>query len=148
MNAAALRRLIGFYCNGVFAKFLLAGGLAALANFASRPALQPMVGFNAAVGLAYLVGVTVAFTLNRIFVFPASGKPVRQEMAWFFAFNALAFPVVLASSVLLRDYVFLRFLKPVLAEAVAHGCAIMIPVVFNFAAHRLVTFRRAEATQT
>jgi putative flippase GtrA len=135
-----MQKLFAFYWNGVFAKFLLAGGLAALANFASRIALQPFVGFNPAVALAYLVGFSVAFVLNRAFVFPASGKPIRQEMTWFFVFNLIAFPVVLGASVVLRDYVFAPFLPAALAETAAHGCAILVPVVFNFAAHRLVTF--------
>jgi putative flippase GtrA len=142
-SRAALRRVAAFYWNGVFAKFLVAGGLAAVANFAARPVLEPEVGFGPAVALAYLVGVATAFTLNRIFVFPASGKSLRIEMGWFFTFNALAFPVVVGGSMLLRAFVFGLFLKPALAEAAAHGCAILVPVVFNFAAHRLVTFRSA-----
>lgn len=145
MNEAAaapgrLRRLVGFYVNGLFARFLLAGGLAAVANFAARLLLQPHMGFRPAVVVAYLVGFLTAFTLNRLFVFPKSGKPVRVEMAWFFVFNLIAFPVVVVSAVLLRDQVFARFLRYDLAETVAHGCAILVPVVFNFAAHRLVTF--------
>jgi putative flippase GtrA len=115
MIAARFQKLVAFYCNGVFAKFLLAGGLAALANFASRLALQPLVGFNPAVALAYLVGFGVAFVLNRAFVFPSSGKPVRQEMTWFFIFNLIAFPVVLVSAVVLRDDLFNRFLPAQLA---------------------------------
>ena len=145
MMRARLQRLVAFYWNGVFAKFLLAGGLAALANFASRLALQPLVGFNPAVALAYLVGFATAFVLNRAFVFPASGKPIRQEMTWFFVFNLIAFPVVLGASVALRDYVFGRVLPAGLAETAAHGCAILVPVAFNFAAHRLVTFARSTA---
>lgn len=133
-------RLIRFYASGVFLKFLLAGGLAALVNFASRFALQPAVGFDAAVALAYLVGFLTAFVLNRAFVFPRSGKPVRVEMAWFFLFNLIAFPVVVALSIGLRDYVFGRVLPRGPAEALAHACAILTPVAFNFAAHRLVTF--------
>jgi putative flippase GtrA len=136
----SLRRLLDFYVNGVFARFLVAGGLAALANFASRLLLQPFTGFNLAVVLAYLVGFTTAFLLNRAFVFPRSGKPMRVEIAWFFLFNAIAFPVVVVSAILLRDYVFGRFLPHAFAETVAHGVSILIPVVFNFAAHRLVTF--------
>ncbi len=143
MTGSRMRKLLAFYWNGVFAKFLLAGGLAALANFASRLALQPFVGFNPAVALAYLVGFSVAFVLNRAFVFPASGKPIRQEMTWFFVFNLIAFPVVLGASVVLRDYVFAPVLPATLAETAAHGCAILVPVVFNFAAHRLVTFASA-----
>jgi putative flippase GtrA len=137
-----LRSLWAFYVNDVFAKFLLAGGLAVLANFASRLALQPAVGFKAAVVLAYLVGFATAFALNRAFVFPASGKPMRVEIGWFLVFNLIAFPVVVVVAILLRDHVFGRFLARSLAETIAHGCAILTPVVFNFAAHRLVTFGR------
>ena len=141
-STGGLRQLIDFYVNGVFARFLVAGGLAALANFGSRLGLQPFTGFDAAVVLAYLVGFTTAFVLNRAFVFPRSGKPMRVEIGWFFLFNLIAFPVVVVSAILLRDYVFSHFLPRSLAETVAHGVAIMIPVVFNFAAHRLVTFGR------
>lgn len=135
-----MQRLIAFYWNGVFLKFLLAGGLAALANFAGRLAAQPFLGFQGAVVAAFFVGLTVAYVLNRAFVFPASGKPVRQEVTWFFVFNLIAFPIILGGSVVLRDHLFGRVLPQSLAEAAAHGCAILIPVVFNFAAHRLVTF--------
>jgi putative flippase GtrA len=144
MIAGRLRQLIAFYWNGVFLKFLLAGGLAAFANFASRIAVQPLVGFKVALVIAFFVGLTVAFVLNRAFVFPASGKPLRQEMSWFLLFNLIAFPIIIGGSVLLRDYVFGHVLPPALAEAAAHGVAIMIPVVFNFAAHQLVTFARSK----
>lgn len=138
----SLRRLIGFYLTGEFGRFLLAGGTAAAANFASRFAFQPLLGFNASVVAAYGVGFLTAFFLNRRFVFPASGKPMRQEMAWFFLFNALAFPVVWVASLVLRDLVFGRFLPAAPAEALAHGLAILLPVAVNFAAHKLVTFAR------
>ena len=135
-----LGRLVRFYVSDLFLKFLLAGGLAAGVNFASRFALQPMVGFDGAVALAYLAGFLTAFFLNRAIVFPRSGKPIRVEMAWFFLFNLIAFPLVVTLSIVLRDFVFVRVLPRAPAEAVAHACAILTPVVFNFAAHRLVTF--------
>lgn len=139
-----IRRLLALYLDGVFAKFLVAGGLAALANFAARLLLQPHTGFRPAVVLAYGVGFLVAFALNRAFVFPASGKPMRQEIAWFLLFNLIAFPVVVVVALVLRDFVFGRILPPGPAEALAHGVAILTPVVFNFAAHRLVTFARRQ----
>jgi len=138
----ALQRLIALYANGVFARFLLAGGLAAVVNFASRMLLQPLAGFGGAVVVAYLAGFLTAFFLNRAFVFPRSGKPMRVEVAWFFLFNLIAFPVVVGSAIVLRDRVFSRFLARDPAEDIAHGCAILVPIAFNFAAHRFVTFAR------
>ncbi|MDP3175695.1 MAG: GtrA family protein [Phenylobacterium sp.] len=139
----AIRRILAFYLNGSFARFLLAGGVAAGVNFASRIALESKLGFVTAVLTAYAIGFVVAFFLNRYFVFPATGKPIRQEMAWFLVFNLIALPIVLVASVLLRDHVFRKLLPPGAAETVAHGCAILIPILFNFAAHQLVTFRPA-----
>jgi putative flippase GtrA len=137
----ALRRVLSLYLTGQFGKFLIAGGLAALANFASRFAFEPWFGFWGGVVAAYGVGFFTAFALNKAFVFPASGKPLREEMGWFFLFNALAFPIVLGASVVLNAYVFSRWLPERLSETIAHGIAIMLPVFVNFAAHKFITFR-------
>lgn len=149
MNSPSrVRRLFAFYVNGVFAKFLVAGGIAAGVNFASRLILQPLLDFGWAVVVAYLIGFATAFALNRIFVFPKSGKPMRVEIAWFLLFNLIAFPVVVVSAILLRDHLFRHFLPASVAETLAHGCSILIPVFFNFAAHRLVTFRSRRPAHT
>lgn len=142
---SGLKRLADLYLTGQFGKFLVAGGFAALANFASRFFFEPFTGFWQAVALAYVVGFLTAFFLNRRFVFPASGKPLHHEMAWFFLFNALAFPVVVFAALGLEHYVFSHFLPLPLARAAAHGCAIILPVFVNFVAHKMVTFREAGA---
>ena len=79
------QRLLSLYMTGQFGKFLVAGGLAAVANFASRFAFERSFSFWAAVSLAYIVGFATAFTLNRLFVFPASDKPLHHEIGWFFS---------------------------------------------------------------
>ena len=137
-------RLLSLYLTGQFGKFLIAGGLAALANFASRFAFEPFLGFWGAVAAAYGIGFLTAFVLNKLFVFPASGKRLRVEMSWFFLFNALAFPLVLGASFVLNAYVLGRWLPQKLSETGAHGIAIMLPVFVNFVAHKLVTFRGTE----
>jgi putative flippase GtrA len=129
------------YLTGQFGKFLLAGGFAALANFLSRFAFEPRLGFSASVVAAYGVGFLTAFALNKAFVFPASGRPLHEEMGWFFLFNALAFPVVVGASVALDAYVLGRWLPQSLSQAGAHAIAIMLPVFINFAAHKFITFR-------
>ena len=136
-----LQRLLSMYLTGQFGKFLVAGGLAALANFASRFAFEPLLGFWGGVVAAYGVGFLTAFVLNKLFVFPASGKRLREEMGWFLLFNALAFPIVLGAAIMLNAYVLGRWLPPKLSETGAHGIAIMLPVFVNFAAHKFITFR-------
>ena len=135
-----LNRFSSIYFSGQFGKFLLAGGLAAVVNFVSRFAFEPLLGFYGAVAAAYGAGFAVAFLLNRRFVFPASGRPVRHELLWFLFFNALAFPVVVTATILLDAFIFRRVFQAALSEAVAHAIAIMLPVLFNFAAHKFVTF--------
>jgi putative flippase GtrA len=136
---SSLQRLVSFYLTGQFGKFLVAGGFAALANFASRFVFERSVSFWAAVSLAYLVGFATAFVLNRLFVFPASEKPLHQEIGWFFLFNLLAFPVVVGAAFGL-DRLFEPFAPAFYAQAAAHGIAIMLPVFVNFAAHKFITF--------
>jgi putative flippase GtrA len=138
---AKLQRFVSMYLTGQFGKFLIAGGLAALANFASRFAFEPLLGFWGSVVAAFGVGFMSGFILNKLMVFPASGKRLREEMGWFLLFNALSFPVVLGASVILNAYVLGRWLPPNLSEAGAHGIAIILPVFVNFAAHKFVTFR-------
>jgi putative flippase GtrA len=137
-----LQRLFSMYLTSQFGKFLIAGGLAALANFASRFAFETFLGFWGGVAAAYGVGFLTAFVLNKLFVFPASGKRLHEEIGWFLLFNVLAFPVVLGTAVVLNTYVLGRWLPPKLSETGAHGIAIMLPVFVNFAAHKFVTFRR------
>ncbi|HEY1944474.1 MAG TPA: GtrA family protein [Roseiarcus sp.] len=142
-----LQRLVSFYLTGQFGKFLVAGGLAAVANFASRFAFERSFSFWAAVSLAYLVGFATAFALNRLFVFPASDKPLHREIGWFFLFNLLAFPVVVAAAFGL-DALFELFAPRFYAQAAAHGVAIMLPVFVNFAAHKFITFAPSDAPPT
>ncbi len=51
-----------------FAKFLFAGGLAALANIFSRVMLSQWMHYIPAIICAYIVGLATAYTLNRAFV--------------------------------------------------------------------------------
>lgn len=142
-GGTSLQRLTSLYLTGQFGKFLIAGGLAALANFASRFAFERSVSFWAAVSLAYLVGFATAFTLNRLFVFAASDKPLHHEIGWFFLFNILAFPVVVGAAFGLNE-LFEPFAPLFYAQSAAHGIAIMLPVFINFAAHKFITFARSD----
>ncbi len=135
-----MRRIVSLYLTGEFGKFLLAGGTAAALNFASRFLFDPVMSYWAAVAAAYGVGFVTAFTLNRIFVFPASGKPMHREISWFFLFNLIAFPVVIGASTGLA-WLFAHVVSRPLAEAGGHAISIMLPAVVNFAAHKFITFR-------
>ena len=59
---------------GRVALFLLAGGFATLVNLVSRYLLTPVVGYEASIVIAYLVGMLVAFCLFRTLVFGRSSS--------------------------------------------------------------------------
>ena len=70
-----------------FPRFLIAGGIAAAANFGSRFVFSIFFSYAFAVFLAYLVGMVVAFLLMRGHVFNASNGSLVPQVAKFFGVN-------------------------------------------------------------
>ncbi|ADU70299.1 GtrA family protein [Pantoea sp. At-9b] len=124
-----------------FLRFLVAGGIAAGANFGSRFVFSMFVSYGFAVFFAYLVGMLVAFLLMRGHVFNASQGPLAPQIYKFVAVNVLAVLQTLAISLLLA-----RWLLPSVgivdhAEAIGHLVGVLVPVVTSYFGHKLLTFR-------
>lgn len=124
-----------------FVRFLVAGGIAAAANYGSRFLFSCWVGYEQAIVLAYLVGMFVAFMLMRGHVFDAKGKALAPLVAKFVAVNILAVLQTLIISV-----VFARWVLPALGiiehvEALAHLIGVLVPVVTSYFGHKFLTFR-------
>src|SRR4051812_22245812 len=103
-----------------FAAFLLAGGLAALANIGSRILFSLVIRYEIAIVLAFAIGVTAGFALNRAFVFKAAEGAAHGQYRRFLLVNLLALAQVWAVSVALA-----RLVLPALgfdwhAETLAH----------------------------
>ena len=62
-----------------FMLFVALGGCAAAANWLSRFPLEYFMSFSAAVVVAYMVGMVIAFTLFNRYVFPASPRPLPSR---------------------------------------------------------------------
>lgn len=127
-----------------FLRFLLAGGIAALANFGSRIVFSLALPYPLAIVLAYLVGMVTAFALNRAFVFTQAENPVAQQAWRFVLVNLLAVAQTLLISLLLA-----RWLLPALgvlqhAETIAHAVGVLVPVFTSYLGHRHWSFRGAE----
>lgn len=129
-----------------FVRFLLAGGLAALVNFGSRFFYNLFVDFSTAVVLAFFTGLTTGYILNKRYVFTSSGNSMVQEIGWFVFVNLIALVQTWGLSVymvqVLPDYM------PVegaagreLAEAIAHGAGVLLPVFTSYIGHKYLTFR-------
>ena len=127
--------------NSQFARYLLAGGLAAGANYGSRFVFSIWTGFETAVILAFFVGLTTGFLLMRQFVFYGTGKPIAPQVAKYLVVNLVALMLTVAVSSYMA-----RWLLPSLgvrdyAEAIAHAFGVAAPVLTSYFGHRLGTFR-------
>ena len=123
-----------------FAKFLVTGGIAAIVNIISRYLLSDLMLFEVAVTIAYLIGMTTAFFLAKLFVFPETGGSAQGKYARFALVNLLSLAMVWGVSVGL-----LRGLFPLInftwhAEMVAHVIGVVSPAVPSFWGHRNFTF--------
>ena len=125
-----------------FLKFLVTGGIAALVNLLSRYALNQVMSFEAAVVVAYLLGMATAYLLARRFVFDASGRSVASEVRRFVLVNLVALGFVWVISVGLARVVFPAIGMTWHADDIAHLIGVLAPAVTSYIGHRFYTFAR------
>lgn len=124
-----------------FATFLVAGGVAAIANVLSRMAFSLAMPLTPAVVLAYGVGMVVAFVLMRSRVFPPGQRSLGRQVALFAAVNAVAVLQTLVVTLVLA-----RWALPALGvtshvEDIAHVVGVCVPIVTSFFGHKHLSFR-------
>ncbi|MGJ7504318.1 GtrA family protein [Variovorax sp. ZT5P49] len=124
-----------------FLRFLIAGGIAAAANYGSRFLFSLWLGYSTAIVLAYLVGMVVAFVLMRQHVFDAKKSALGPQIMKFVGVNVLAVLQTLAISLVLARWVFPKMGIAEHAEAVAHLVGVLVPVVTSYFGHRMLTFK-------
>lgn len=128
-------------------RFLLAGGIAATANFVARIILDVWLDYVASIILAYVLGMVVAFCLNARFVFPEGNTPLPHKIAWFTAINLLAILQTLLISVFLADWAFPAIGWHWYPETVAHAIGIVAPIVTSYIGHSRMSFRSVDPKQ-
>lgn len=124
-----------------FLRFLVAGGVAAGANFGSRFLFSLYFAYSVSVFFAYLVGMLVAFILMRGHVFDATQGSLLPQVTKFIGVNVLAVLQTLAISLLLARWVFPSIGIIDHAEALAHLVGVLVPVVSSYFFHKFYTFR-------
>ena len=123
-----------------FPTFLITAGVAALANMASRYFLNLYISFELSVFLAYCVGVVVAYTLAKYFVFISRNKDLGLEFLRFIIVNVISLAIVWTVSVSLRNIIFPEFEMDFYPETVSHIIGVASPAIFSFFAHKTYTF--------
>jgi len=127
--------------NPQFLRFLIAGGIAAGANFASRFVFSVFFEYAFAVIFAYLVGMLVAFSLMRGHVFDANNGPLGPQVIKFVGVNVLAVLQTLLISLLLARWVLPSLGLLAHAEATAHLAGVLVPAVTSYFGHKFLTFK-------
>jgi putative flippase GtrA len=123
-------------------RFLIVGALAAAANFGSRFLFSLVVPFATAIVLAFFVGLTTAFVLNRSWVFVRAQPTTWQgEAVRFTIVNLAGLVLTLGVSLWLADTVLPALGAGRAREAIAHFCGIAATVVTSYVAHKWWTFR-------
>ena len=124
-----------------FLKFLIVSGVAAAANIGSRVVFNVWMGYVPAILLAFCVGLTTAFVLNRAFVFRETVNPLHYQAFWFIVVNLAAVVQTLAVSLLLARWLFPFIGFDWHQETIAHTIGVGIPVISSFIGHKYLTFR-------
>jgi putative flippase GtrA len=127
-----------------FLRFLSTGGLAATVNLFSRHELNKVLSFEAAVVLAYLLGMLTAYILARHFVFPDSGRTVVSELKRFTVINVFSLALVWLISIGLARRLFPAIGFRWHAEDIAHFVGVAAPAVVSYFGHRAYTFSSPE----
>lgn len=126
--------------NRPFIRFALSGGIAAGVNIFSRMALSQITNYSAAIVIAYLIGMSTAYLLMKLFVFETSGRSVQQEYLRFGLVNLVALVQVWAVSVILKNYVFTSISFSFYAETIAHGIGVLSPIATSYFMHKRFSF--------
>jgi putative flippase GtrA len=123
-----------------FARFIAIGGLAVLVNLVSRYLLDFIMPFEAAVVLAYMVGMVFAFVLFQKLIFSGSGGLRSRRVIRFVKVNLLGAGLAWAVSSLMA-----RLLLPAMGWdfrkfEVAHLVGVAAPAISSYFLHKHYTF--------
>jgi len=124
-----------------FIGFVAVGGIAAAANFSSRILLSHWFAYVPAIVAAYLIGMTIAFMLNRFFVFRESANTLNKQAFWFVVVNLLAILQTLIISLLLARWLFPLINFHFYPETFAHAVGVISPVFTSFIGHKHLSFK-------
>jgi putative flippase GtrA len=123
-----------------FCSFLLAGGLAALINFASRIVFNHWFSFSTSVILAFMTGLTAGFILMKLFVFKGSRISFKHSALFYLLINIFAALQTWLVSMVLAYYLLPHMGVENFAKEIAHAIGITVPVFTSYIGHNRWTF--------
>lgn len=124
-----------------FLRYLIAGGIAALANIGARWLFSRWLAFEVAVVAAFIVGLLAGFLLMRQFAFGAGSRSAPSQFVAYVGVNLLGLVQTLAISSALLRLVLPALQVPGHHEAIAHIVGVAVPVLTSYLGHKRFTFR-------
>ena len=123
-----------------FAVFVGVGGFASLVNLVARILFDRVTSYEAAIVLAFPVGLTTAFLLNRLLVFKPVGSAWHGQYLRFLIVNLVALGQVFLVSLLFARVIFPRVGMTWQADTVAHGIGLLSPLLTSYHLHKRFSF--------
>ena len=123
-----------------FLQFLFVGGIAAGVNFISRIGFSEFFSYRISIILAYIVGMVIAFTLFKHYVFEKSGRHYIEEVKGFIIVNIFGIIQVWLISIGLAEYLFPYISLQFYPHEVAHFIALGIPALSSYFGHKHFSF--------
>lgn len=128
------REFLGFAVVGI-----VAGGI----NIAARYLIDYFTSYEAAVALAFPIALTVAFALNRNYVFKSEKPQTASQFLRFAIVNLSALFQVWVISVGLVRYVFPAIGFVWHPELIGHSIGVASPVLTSFLFYKYWIFKKA-----
>ena len=124
-----------------FLVFVLIGGFSSVVNVTARILIDRFVSYELAITLAFVIGVTSAFLLNRLFVFKPIPTAVGGQFFRFLVVNLATLVQVIALSALFARLIFPATGMRYHPYTIAHGIGLVSPLFTSYWAHKHFTFR-------
>ena len=132
--------MIKYFLTKQFVDFLMVGITSAFLHWLARWALSFWLPFSLAIIIAYVIGMSIAFALNALFVFPNTQKSNKKQACSFIFINSAFFPIVWLAATQINSC-----LKSVgminYTEELAHALAVFFPMFITFLFYKFHTFK-------
>jgi putative flippase GtrA len=136
----AIKKLVLEFYSKEFLHFFFSALAAAAVNFIARFLLDPYLGYNKAIIVAYVIGTVFAFFLYQNEVFGKGARPLWQEIGLFIFVTLAAMAQTLIVSVLLAEHLFPTIGWIWYGKEVAHIVGMGVPMFSSFLGHKYLTF--------
>lgn len=136
-----MKTISNIFFDNNFLLFLSANTTAAIINFGSRIVLGDFMSYGWSIVIAYLIGMTVAYLLCRLFIFQSEKNKTHQEIVYFIVVNMTGIFIALGVSQFLFHIGLTMIHDVFLREEVAHFMGICAPAFASYIGHKYITFR-------